>query len=90
MADDLSAIRARAHDAELDNGLRYLSVSQLARRWGISQTTVRCIPLADLPYIEFGQGLKLRRRRFPIAAVEAYEREHTRGAQPKAGRRKVG
>lgn len=49
------------------------TVKQLAARWQLGESTVRDIPRDDLPYMEFGHGLKFRRRRYPRAAVLAYE-----------------
>jgi hypothetical protein len=71
---DLTEIRARArkHQEELDEP-KWLSISAVAARWGISDATVRTIPVDELPYKEFGQGHKLKRRRYRLADVEAYE-----------------
>jgi len=71
---DTTAIRARAraHQEELDEP-RWLSIAAVARRFGISESTVRGIPADELPYKEFGSGMKLKRRRYRIADVEAYE-----------------
>lgn len=73
-APDLSSIRARAvaHQQAIDEP-RWLSVSQLAHRYGVSSTTVRAIPFDELPYKEFGRGLKLKRRRYHPKDVEVYE-----------------
>lgn len=72
--DDMTTIRARAraHQEDLDV-LRWLSTATVARRFGVSETTVRAIPADELPYKTFGQGLKFRRRRYRLADVEAYE-----------------
>ena len=76
---DLTAIRAkaRAHQQELDEP-RWLSIADLARRFGVSQSTVRAIPADELPYKEFGRGLKHRRRRYRVSDVEAYEASDVR------------
>lgn len=81
---DLADIRAkaRAHQEELDQP-RWLSIAAVAARFGISETTVRTIPVDDLPFKEFGQGHKLKRRRYRVVDVEAYEAidvRHTRRA----------
>ena len=78
---DLATIRARAaeHQRELTER-QYLSVAQLAARWQLAPSTVRDIPADELPYLEFGRGLKLRRRHYDPADVEAYERQHRKGA----------
>lgn len=70
----LAEIRAGAqqHAAELEERRAYLSVAQVAARIQMSETYVRDIPRADLPYVEFGHGLKLRRRRYRPADVDAY------------------
>lgn len=49
------------------------TVRELAQRWKLGETTVRDIPRDELPYMEFGSGLRHRRRRYPRAAVLAYE-----------------
>jgi hypothetical protein len=73
-APSLSDLRADAarRNATLDPRA-YYTVRQLAERWQLSATYVRTIPRDELPYLEFGRGLKLHRRRYPHAAVEAYE-----------------
>jgi hypothetical protein len=52
---------------------RWLSIATVAARFGVSESTVRTIPVDELPYKEFGAGHKLKRRRYRIADVEAYE-----------------
>lgn len=95
---DLAEIRARAaeHEEEIES-LRWLRASQLADRWGISETTVREIPFDELPYREFGKGQKLKRRRYRPDDVAAYEAKTPTPAprvarEPRARRmtRKVG
>jgi hypothetical protein len=71
---DLTTIRARArrHQEALDEP-KWLSTGDLAQRFGVSESTVRAIPADELPWKEFGRGLKHRRRRYRLADVEAYE-----------------
>jgi len=78
--NDLATIRARAaeHQRELTER-QFLTVGQLAARWNVAPSTVRDIPADELPFLEFGRGLKLRRRRYDPSDVEAYERSHRRG-----------
>ena len=63
---------AARHQLELEEP-QFATVAQLARRWQVSQTTVRDVPFDELPFKEFGRGLKLRRRRYRWADVHAYE-----------------
>jgi hypothetical protein len=72
--------RAAAHQRELTER-KLLTVRNLAERWQVAPTTVRDIPPDELPYLEFGRGLKLRRRRYDPQDVEMYERRHRRGAK---------
>lgn len=79
---DLTAVRAkaRAHQDALDEP-RWLTIAAVAARFGVSESTVRGIPADELPYKEFGNGRKLKRRRYRVADVEAYEAvdvRHTR------------
>lgn len=83
MASALQPIRerARAHQAELDLAVNSFTVQDLAARWKIAESTVRDIPRSDLPYMEFGRGRKLKRRRYhpeDVLAHEAREREKGR------------
>lgn len=75
MADDLATIRdgARAHQAAIELAQHGLSVAALAQRWGLSETSVRDIPRAHLRYMEFGKGVRHKRRRYRLADVETYE-----------------
>lgn len=85
MAPTVGELRARA--AELQRELterRLLTVRQLAVRWAVSPSTVRDIPPDQLPYLEFGQGLKLRRRRYRPEDVASYEAAHRVGAREDA------
>ena len=72
---DLETIRAAAqqHEDELDRDRRFLTVAQLAARWGIGKTNVRAIPFADLPYRNLGRGLVRESRRYDPTDVDAYE-----------------
>jgi hypothetical protein len=75
MAASLQPIRerARAHQADLDLAVSYFTVQKLAARWDIAESTVRDIPREQLPYKEFGRGIKLKRRRYHPDDVLAYE-----------------
>jgi hypothetical protein len=64
--------RREAHEASLGDP-QWFTPQQLAKRWQVSHTTVRAIPIAELRYKEFGQGEKLKRRRYKLAWIEAYE-----------------
>jgi hypothetical protein len=74
--------RARAHQAEIDLSVRYLTVQNLAGRWSVAESTVRDIPRDQLPYKEFGKK-RLKRRRYHPADVAAYE-ERDRVQEAKA------
>lgn len=50
-----------------------LSPHELKLRWGISVTSIKRIPFTELRYKEFGQGSKLKRRRYREDWVLAYE-----------------
>jgi len=65
--------RAAAHQEELD-AYSWFTIADLAARWKVSETTVREIPIEDLWYKEFGQGAKLKMRRYPPWSVAAFER----------------
>jgi hypothetical protein len=82
---DLTAVRARAraHQEELDEP-RWLPIAAVAARFGVSESTVRGIPVDELPYKEFGQGHKLKRRRYRVSDVEAYEKIDVRHAGRRA------
>lgn len=71
---DLMAIRAKArrHQEDLDEP-KWLSTADLAKRWGLGESTVRAIPATELPWKEFGRGVSRRRRRYRLENVEAYE-----------------
>lgn len=78
---DLNAIRAAA-DAEqqrLDTEATWMTTTDLARRWRCSDSTVRDIPVAELPYLTIGTGLKKPHRRYARADVERYERRRYAG-----------
>jgi hypothetical protein len=68
---DLNEIQAAAaeHTRRLA-AARFATVQILAKRWGVSEDTVRAIPRAQLPYMEFGES---HMRRYDPADVAAYE-----------------
>jgi hypothetical protein len=70
----LAEIRARAqvHADELDSA-QWHTPATLAHRWNVCETTVRAIPATELPYKAFGNGEKLKRRRYRPSDVAAYE-----------------
>jgi hypothetical protein len=72
--------RAAAHQRHLDRNAKFLTVAQLASRWGVSPSLVRAIPLSLLPYLNAGQGLQREHRRYDPDDVLAYEAEHMRRA----------
>lgn len=71
---DLAAIRERRlrHEEEMLS-VHWFTPAILAARWGVSETTVREIPLDELRYKEFGSGKQLKRRRYHPDWVAAYE-----------------
>lgn len=75
MSDDLDELRAKAkaHQDYLDRNTKLFTVSDIAKRWGCSPTTVRMIAHAEMPYINIGQGLQRESRRYPPEGVYAYE-----------------
>lgn len=77
MPNTLDQIRAeaRAHAKQLE-AVRFVQVRDLAERWGMDVTTVRAIPRAHLPYLEYG---KSNRRRYDPRDVEEYERRAKAG-----------
>jgi hypothetical protein len=79
--DQLQALRERAaeHNDEIES-VRWYTVADLARRWRISETTVRGIPLEELRYKEFGNGEHLKRRRYRSDWVDTYENASGRSA----------
>ena len=83
MTDDLEACRerARAHEEELREAAHdgWATPKELAARWKVSVTTVKDTPADELPYKEFGQGLKLKRRRYRWSDVYAFEARGIRG-----------
>jgi hypothetical protein len=74
------AARAADHQRHLDRNAKFLTVAQLASRWGVSPALVRAIPCAALPYLNAGQGLTREHRRYDPDDVLAYEAEHMRRA----------
>jgi hypothetical protein len=84
MTDDLETCRerARAHQEELREAAcdGWVTPKELAARWKVSVTTVKDTPADELPYKEFGHGLKLKRRRYRWSDVYAFEAGGIRGA----------
>lgn len=78
---DLAEIRARriAHEEEMLS-VHWFTPALLAARWGVSETTVREIPAAELPYKEFGKGKKLHRRRYHPDDVARYDAQRVGAA----------
>lgn len=76
---DLNEIRERAlrHEAHLNRDTRFYTVSDLARRWHLSPTSVRAIARDLLPYIDVGLGEVRKARRYDPADVASFE--FTRG-----------
>lgn len=64
--------RAKAHEEEIDSA-KWYTVSDLAARWQLSETTVRAIPLSELRFKEFGSGAEKKRRRYKGEWVDMYE-----------------
>jgi hypothetical protein len=75
MPPTLEEVRARTarHDAELDRNTKFFSVADLAKRWGVSVSTVRAIPRERLPWTNLGHGLVRELRRYHPDAVASYE-----------------
>jgi hypothetical protein len=73
MNNTLEQLRERAaeHERELTEK-RYLSVKDVAAMIALSETFVRDIPRDELPFIEFGHGHKLKRRRYTRESVDRY------------------
>lgn len=84
MPKSLAELRADAarRNLALDRDASF-TPQELALRWKLGETTVRDIPRDELGYFEFGQGVKHRRRRYPRAAVLAYEAKLFGGALPR-------
>jgi hypothetical protein len=61
--------QAREHAAQLE-AVSFLTVQELAGRWGISEDSVRAIARAELPYLVFG---KTRIRRYDPRDVQRFE-----------------
>lgn len=73
--DELRAQSAE-HARQIES-VHWLTVNDLAARWGISPGTIRKIPRAGLPYLLFGQS---QQRRYDPRDVEQYEAEQKRAA----------
>lgn len=67
---------AREHSRQIEAVL-WLSVQDLAARWGVSPGTVRKIPREALPYLSLGLSAV---RRFDPRDVEQYEATAKQGA----------
>ena len=84
MTQELETLRehARAHQEELLEAAHdgWATPKELAARWKVSVTTVKDTPADELPYKEFGHGLKLKRRRYRWRDVLAFETRGIRGA----------
>jgi hypothetical protein len=85
MPRSLAEIRRRAkeHEEEIVSPTWYTPL-QLAARWGIGRSSVYEIPFEQLRYKEFGQGKKLKRRRYREDWVLAYEEMSGRSDQSNA------
>ena len=70
----IAAMQADAAQQQIALTARqFLSVGDLAKRWQVSENTVRSIARTALPYMELGNGLRFRRRRSRAEVVLAYE-----------------
>lgn len=72
--------RAHAHEEELVS-VQWFTPADLATRWRIALSTVHDIPITELRYKAFGNGAKLKRRRYRQDWVDAYEAQSGRGAE---------
>lgn len=72
--------RARAHQAAIDLAIVYLTPNDLKSRFKLSLSTIRDIPRDQLPYKEFGNGAKYKRRRYHPLDVLEYENRDRRQA----------
>lgn len=81
---NIAALRAQAqaHARQLEAVL-WLSVTDLAARWGVSASTVRAIARDDLPYLTLGKSAV---RRYDPRDVETYEQSSKRGSADTADR----
>lgn len=61
--------QAQAHARQIE-AVTWLTVNDLAVRWGVCASTVRKIPRSALPYLALGTS---RVRRYDPRDVEAYE-----------------
>jgi hypothetical protein len=79
---DLDAIRAAAADhARQLEAVRWLTVRELKARWGVSESLVRKIPRAKLPYITLGETSV---RRYHPDDVERFEAEERKAPEAQA------
>lgn len=67
---------AKAHSRQIEAVL-WLSVQDLAARWGVSAGTVRKVPREALPYLTLGSSTV---RRYDPRDVEQYEATAKQGA----------
>lgn len=65
----------KAHEAQIA-AQRWLSVADLAQRWGVSRPMVRKVSRGELPYITLGSS---EIRRYDPADVQAFEQGAKRG-----------
>lgn len=74
----IDEIRAHARDhAKQLEAVRYLTVQDLAARWGVDDDTVRAVPAKALPYLSFGRS---RMRRYDPRDVERFEQAEKESA----------
>lgn len=75
----LAELRAMAaeHDEQIAS-VHWFTASELAARWRVSLQTIYDTPREQLRFKEFGQGEKLKRRRYRADWIADYEesREH--------------
>lgn len=75
---DLSTLReqAKEHGIQIE-AVCWVSVVDLAVRWGVSKKIVRDIPRAELPYLTLGGSVT---RRYDPRDVERYESNTKHGS----------
>jgi hypothetical protein len=78
----IDALRAARDDhAKQIEAVNWLTVNDLAARWGIAPGSVRKIPRAALGYLLFGAS---RQRRYDPRDVETFEREQKQADEARA------